>query len=85
MNGTTVIGLLAGVLTTTAFLPQLIQTWKTRSADDVSLGMLLTLCTGILLWIVYGVSLRDLPLIVANGVTFVFAFTILCLKIHYKS
>jgi len=85
VNVTTLLGLLAGALTTTAFLPQLIKTWKTRSADDVSLGMLLTLCAGIILWIVYGVSIHDLPLIVANAVTFILAFTILCLKLHYKS
>ncbi|GJL64728.1 MAG: hypothetical protein NPIRA04_33820 [Nitrospirales bacterium] len=85
VNVTTALGLLAGALTTTAFLPQLIKTWKTRSADDVSLGMLLTLCTGIILWIVYGVSIHDLPLIVANAVTFILAFTILCLKVRYRS
>ena len=85
MDWTTTLGLIAGGLTTTAFLPQLIKTWKTRSADDVSLGMLLTLCTGIALWIVYGVSIHDIPLVVANAVTFLFAFTILCLKVRYKS
>ena len=81
----TILGLTAGTLTTLAFLPQLIKTWKTQSADDVSMGMLLTLCSGILLWIVYGVSIHDIPLIVANGVTFILAFTILCLKVRYKS
>ena len=81
----TLLGLLAGTLTTLAFLPQLIKTWKTQSADDVSMGMLLTLCSGILLWILYGVSIHDIPLIVANGVTFILAFMILCLKIRYKS
>ncbi len=85
MDLNTLVGLLAGVLTTTAFLPQLIKTWQTRSADDVSLGMLITLCSGIILWIIYGISIHDIPLIVANSVTFVLAFTILCLKIRYKS
>ena len=85
MNMITILGLTAGALTTLAFLPQLVKTWKTQSAEDVSLGMLLTLCTGILLWIVYGVSIHDLPLIVANAITFVFAFTILCLKVRYRS
>ncbi|MDR4501418.1 MAG: SemiSWEET transporter [Nitrospirales bacterium] len=81
----TLLGLAAGTLTTLAFLPQLIKTWRTRSADDVSLGMLLTLCSGIILWIIYGLSIHDLPLILANGVTFILAFMILCLKIRYKA
>ncbi|MGB0909162.1 MAG: SemiSWEET transporter [Nitrospirales bacterium] len=85
MNWTTVLGLIAGMLTTIAFLPQVLKTWKTKSANDVSLGMFLTLCLGIILWIVYGISIHDIPLIVANGVTFILAFTILCLKIRYKS
>ncbi len=85
MNLTTVLGLIAGTLTTIAFLPQVIKTWKTKSAEDVSLGMFLTLCLGIVLWIIYGISIQDIPLIVANGVTFVLAFTILCLKVKYKS
>ncbi len=85
MDGITTVGLMAGALTTIAFLPQLIKTWKTRSAEDVSLGMLLTLCTGIILWIIYGVSIHDIPLIAANGITFILAVTILCLKLRYKS
>ncbi len=85
MTWTTALGLLAGTLTTIAFLPQVIKTWKSKSADDVSLGMFLTLCSGIILWIVYGISIQDIPLIVANGITFILAFTILCLKVRYKS
>ncbi len=85
MNWTTILGLIAGTLTTIAFIPQVIKTWKTKSADDVSLGMFLTLCSGIVLWIVYGISIHDIPLIVANGVTFILAFIILCMKIRYKS
>ncbi|MCA9471558.1 MAG: SemiSWEET family sugar transporter [Nitrospira sp.] len=85
MTMVTLLGLAAGTLTTLAFLPQLIKTWRTRSADDVSLGMLLTLCSGIILWIIYGLSIHDLPLILANGVTFILAFMILCLKIRYKA
>ena len=85
MNWTTILGLIAGTLTTIAFIPQVIKTWKTKSVDDVSLGMFLILCSGIVLWIVYGISIHDIPLIVANGVTFILAFTILCLKIRYKS
>jgi MtN3 and saliva related transmembrane protein len=85
VNFTTVLGLVAGVLTTIAYLPQLIKTWKSKSADDLSWTMLIVLCIGISLWLVYGVSVHDLPIIAANIVTFIFAGIILILKIRYRS
>ncbi|NJP09270.1 MAG: SemiSWEET transporter [Leptolyngbyaceae cyanobacterium RU_5_1] len=80
----TTLGLTAGVLTTIAYLPQLIKTWQSKSAADLSWSMLIVLCTGIILWLVYGVIVHDIPLIAANVVTFIFASIILVLKICYK-
>ncbi|MGC9504972.1 SemiSWEET transporter [Baaleninema sp.] len=84
MNDTTVLGLLAGTMTTMAYLPQLVKTWKSKSADDISWSMLVTLCLGILLWLVYGTSVQDLPVICANVVTLMLSSAILGLKIHYR-
>jgi MtN3 and saliva related transmembrane protein len=84
-NFITILGLTAGVLTTIAYLPQLIKTWKSKSADDLSWSMLVVLCVGIILWLVYGTYVHDIPIIAANIVTFVFAGMILVLKIKYKS
>jgi MtN3 and saliva related transmembrane protein len=81
---TTALGLVAGVLTTLAYLPQLIKTWKSRSANDLSWSMLIILCTGIVLWLVYGFWVHDIPIIAANVVTFLFAAIILFLKIRYN-
>ena len=64
-----IAGLLAGTLTTIAFIPQLQQTWRTRSANDVSLGMLLTFITGVFLWLNYSLMLDALPIILANLIT----------------
>lgn len=83
-NLTTTLGLVAGVLTTIAYLPQLIKTWQSKSADDLSWSMLIILCAGIILWLVYGFSVRDIPIVAANIVTFVLASIILVLKIRYK-
>jgi MtN3 and saliva related transmembrane protein len=83
-NFITVLGLTAGVLTTIAYLPQLIKTWKSKSAHDLSWSMLVVLCTGIILWLVYGAYIHDIPIIAANIVTFLFAGMILVLKIKYK-
>ncbi len=84
MDIVTVIGLVAGTLTTAAFLPQVVKTWRTRSTKDISLGMFLTLCSGITLWLIYGIATRDFPLILANGVTICLAGTILVFKLRYK-
>jgi MtN3 and saliva related transmembrane protein len=83
MDLTMIMGLLAGTMTTIAFLPQLIQTWKSRSAKDVSLGMFLIFTTGVLLWVIYGLMIRSLPIIAANTVTLVLAGAILVLKLRY--
>jgi len=83
MDFTTITGLVAGTLTTIAFLPQLIQTWKTRSAKDVSLGMFLIFTTGVVVWVIYGHMIQSLPIIAANAVTLVLAGAILVLKLKY--
>ena len=85
MDQVTLIGLLAGTLTTIAFIPQLQQTWRTRSAQDVSLGMLLTFIIGVFLWLVYGLLLGALPIILANLVTLVLTLAILILKLRYRA
>ena len=57
-----VIGAMAGTLTTLAFLPQVIKTWKTKSAGDLSLAMLLAFTLGVALWLVYGMIIWALTL-----------------------
>jgi MtN3 and saliva related transmembrane protein len=81
MHGVTALGLLAATLTTLAFVPQVVKTWRTRSTADISLGMFAILTAGITAWLVYGAVIGDLPLILANAVTLVLAGTILVLKI----
>jgi MtN3 and saliva related transmembrane protein len=84
MDFITILGLVAATLTTFSFLPQMLKTWQTKSAKDVSYAMLITFNTGVFLWLMYGVSLNALPIIVANGVTLVFNLIILWLKIKYR-
>ncbi|CAN0578840.1 unnamed protein product [Laminaria digitata] len=76
------IGGVAAVLTTIAFLPQVIKSWRSRSTQDVSLGMFLILNTGIVLWLIYGLILESRPLIYANTVTLILTGTILVLKLR---
>ena len=84
MNTIQVLGLVAGSLTTAAFLPQVIKTWKTRSAKDLSLGMFSLFCLGVLLWLVYGLIVRDVPVIAANMLTLMLASTLLFFKLRFK-
>lgn len=81
MNYVNIIGFTAGTLTTIAFVPQAIKIWKTKSAKDISLGMFVMLCTGISLWVIYGILVKSLPVVVANATTLVFALSILVLKL----
>ncbi|NEO33343.1 MAG: hypothetical protein F6K36_23545 [Symploca sp. SIO3C6] len=84
MNIITILGLLAGSLTTISFMPQVIKTWTSKSAKDISLGMFITFCSGVLLWIVYGIIVRDLPVIATNLATLILASIILWLKLKYN-
>lgn len=76
------IGLVAAALTTFAFLPQVIQTWRSRSTAGLNLSMLLVLTTGIALWLVYGLGIGELPVILANGVTLILVAVLLVLKLR---
>ncbi|MBF0270261.1 MAG: SemiSWEET transporter [Alphaproteobacteria bacterium] len=78
------VGMLAGMLTTLAFLPQVVKTWKTRSTRDISLTMFLSFTLGVALWLVYGLILGAWPIILANLVTLGLAGTILFLKLSHR-
>jgi len=85
MDLTTTLGLVAGALTTLAYFPQVIKTWRSRSADGMSWSMLIILCVGISLWLVYGVYARDMPVILANLFTLMFSSAILAMKVCYEA
>ncbi|NNE26536.1 MAG: SemiSWEET transporter [Saprospiraceae bacterium] len=78
-----ILGLLAAALTTSAFFPQVIKTYKTKSVEDISLVMYLILVTGVILWLIYGLIIMNLPLIFANIITLNLAITIIVFKIKY--
>ena len=80
----TIIGLIAAAFTTVSLFPQLIKVWKTKSTKDISTGMFLLYSGGVLLWFVYGVYLKDLPIMIANSLAFIQALVILMLKAKYK-
>jgi|1185.fasta_scaffold246925_1 MtN3 and saliva related transmembrane protein len=80
MHGTELIGLCAGLLTTAANVPQVLKTWRERSADGLSRRMLLTLSAGLAVWVWYGLLQHDLPIIVTNLFALLLSTTLLILK-----
>lgn len=85
IDTTTALGIAAGTLTTIAFIPQVIKTWRSKSAKDISLGMFLIFSTGVALWLWYGIAINALPIIIANAITLMLALLILFFKFRYKS
>ncbi len=77
------LGLAAGLLTTIAFIPQVIKNWQTKSAHDISLGMFSLFSSGVFLWLLYGIAIESTPIIIANSITLLLALTILGLKIRF--
>jgi len=78
------IGGIAGILTTASFLPQVYKTWKSKTADSLSLPMLVLMAIGVLLWGIYGVMLDSISMIAANVVTFISTLVLIYFKLTYK-
>ena len=78
------IGYLAGTLTTISFVPQLMKTWRCRSAADLSFAWLATFATGIALWLIYGLAIYSWPIIIANAATLFLVVLIVVLKCRYR-
>ena len=83
MDWTMALGLVAGTLTTAAFVPQLAKAWRLESTSDLSWGMLITFSIGVLLWLIYGVWIDSVPIILANAITLLLQAGIASLKIRY--
>ena len=78
------IGFFAAFCTTIAFLPQALKVWKTKSTSDISLYMFIIFTIGVISWLIYGITISDLPIILANAVTLILSLFILVYKIKYK-
>lgn len=77
------VGMIAGCLTTLAYVPQVVKVWRSRSARDISLGMFLLMNAGILLWLAYGLLIGSPGLIAANGITLGLTVAVLVAKLKF--
>lgn len=75
---------MAGALTTFAFVPQVLHSYKSRSVQGISWGMLISFTTGVILWLVYGLYLHSWPMILANSVTLIFQAPLIVMKLRYR-
>lgn len=79
-----IFGWVAAALTTLSFVPQAVKTVRDKDTSGISLGMYSMFTLGIFMWLIYGLMIKDVPIMLANAVTFVFASIILTMKIKYK-
>jgi MtN3 and saliva related transmembrane protein len=78
------VGYAAATLTTLAFIPQTLHSWRSRDLSGVSLGMYSLFTIGVALWLLYGIVLDSWPIIIANAITLALAGSVLFLKLRHK-
>lgn len=78
------LGFIAGALTTAAFVPQVVKSWRTRDLGGVSLRMYSLFTLGVALWLAYGIAVTSWPVIVCNAITLVLAGLVLALKLRHR-
>lgn len=81
----TVIGTIAGILTSISMIPQLIKVLKEKDVENLSWGMIAVLLTGVSLWVVYGIMKEELPIILSNGFSVLVNTTLLIYYFKYKN
>lgn len=84
LNWTDVLGMVAGICTTVAVIPQIRKAWKTKKVEDVSPGMFIVLLVGISLWVVYGITQNDIPIIATNSAALCLNGLMLYLMVFYN-
>jgi len=84
MNLATLIGLIAGLTTTAAFLPQIIKTIKTKDTKSISLAMYIVYVIGVIIWFIYGAMIGEAAILISNSFSFLFGLTMLIMKLIYK-
>ena len=78
------MGIVAGFCTTLSLVPQIMKTYRTRHTEDLSLGMFCLLAVGVAMWFVYGILISELPIVIANAITFVLVNYLIIMKLKYK-
>ena len=80
MDGIEILGMVAGTISSITFLPQVIKTWQTKSAKDISLWMFLLVTCSVILWLIYGIYLKSIPIIYTNSAVLLMSLIMLFFK-----
>jgi len=83
MNGVDLLGYSAGFITTLTFLPQVLKTYKEKSAKDVSLNMFVIAAINEVMWVVYGALKNDMVIVLTNVVVLIMSVTMIFFKLKY--
>ncbi len=78
------LGYAAAGCTTLAFVPQVLQVWRSGSARDISTAMYAVFIVGVALWLVYGLAIGAAPIVAANGLTLLLASAVLAMKWRFR-
>ena len=78
------LGYIAAALTTISFVPQVVKIWRFRSVKDISISMYIIYTLSVILWLIYGITIKSMPLVIAEILTLILVSTILTLKYLWK-
>lgn len=84
MTGVDILGYSAGAITSLTFLPQVIKTWKVKSAKDISLLMFVIAAVNEVMWIIYGAMLDNWVIMLTNIIVLSMALTMIYFKLRFK-
>lgn len=84
MTSIQILGMTAGSISAITFLPQVIKTWKTKSAGDISVLMFTFATISVIMWLVYGIILEDIPIIYTNSLVLICSVIMLYFKFRFK-
>lgn len=84
MTAIQILGMAAGSISAVTFLPQVIKTWKTKSAGDISILMFTFATISVIMWLVYGIILRDIPIIYTNSLVLICSLIMLYFKFRFR-
>lgn len=78
-----ILGIMAGILCTFSFIPQVVKIFRTKNARDISLLTFSVFSLGVILWLIYGIAIKEWPIIIANAVSLILILAIVVMKVKY--
>lgn len=84
MTSIDTLGMVAGTISAITFLPQVIKTWKSKSAKDISMLMFSFATISVILWLIYGIIINNWPVIYTNGCVLILSLIMLYFKLKFK-